>query len=59
MMPSYKEDKNKQSVHYLMQPEPNTNLLDENVEKSMEAMQTVVELARYIRDNKNLPLKVT
>jgi len=57
MMPSYKEDKNKQSIHYLMQPESNTNLLDEEVEKSMEGMQSVVELARYIRDNKNLPQK--
>ena len=42
-----------------MQPESNTNLLDEEVEKSMEGMQSVVELARYIRDNKNLPQKVT
>ena len=58
MMSSYKDDKNKQSIHYLMQPDSNENLINEEVEKSMEAMQNVVELARYIRDNKNLPQKV-
>jgi len=57
MMSSYKDDKNKQSIHYLMQPDSNKNLINEEVEKSMEAMQNVVELARYIRDNKNLPQK--
>ncbi|XP_065205689.1 isoleucine--tRNA ligase, cytoplasmic [Planococcus citri] len=51
---SYEEEK---SVHFLMVPEPKLNMLEEEIERSVSKMQTVIELGRIIRDRKTIPVK--
>nr|XP_023019169.1 isoleucine--tRNA ligase, cytoplasmic [Leptinotarsa decemlineata] len=45
------------SVHYLMLPEPNQELIDTNIERAVSRMQTVIELGRVVRDRKTIPIK--
>lgn len=45
------------SVHYLMLPKPNQNLIDLNIERSVSRMQSVIELGRVVRDRKTIPVK--
>ncbi|KRT82124.1 tRNA synthetase, partial [Oryctes borbonicus] len=45
------------SVHYLMLPQANQNLIDEKIERAVSRMQTVIELGRVIRDRKTMPIK--
>ncbi|GAU93666.1 hypothetical protein RvY_05568 [Ramazzottius varieornatus] len=45
------------SVHYLMFPEPRTDLMDLNIERAVSRMQTVVDLGRQARERRTLPIK--
>ncbi|XP_043248058.1 isoleucine--tRNA ligase, cytoplasmic isoform X2 [Colletes gigas] len=48
---------NMESVHYQMVPESCLQLIDENIEKAVSYMQTVIELGRVVRDRKTIPVK--
>ncbi|XP_076628378.1 isoleucyl-tRNA synthetase isoform X2 [Colletes latitarsis] len=48
---------NMESVHYQMVPESCLQLIDENIEKAVSYMQTVIELGRVVRDRKTIPIK--
>ncbi|XP_071488561.1 isoleucine--tRNA ligase, cytoplasmic-like [Diadema antillarum] len=45
------------SVHYLMQPKPRDDLIDGKIESAVANMQTVIELARVLRDRNTIPTK--
>lgn len=45
-------------VHYVMLPEPQLDMIDQNIERSVASMQTVIELGRVIRDKHSQPMKV-
>ncbi|XP_025107548.1 isoleucine--tRNA ligase, cytoplasmic-like [Pomacea canaliculata] len=45
------------SVHYLLLPKAQENLIFTEIETAVSRMQTVIELGRVIRDRKTLPLK--
>ncbi|XP_078484808.1 isoleucine--tRNA ligase, cytoplasmic [Ciona intestinalis] len=45
------------SIHYLMLPQPKESLINVKIEKAVSRMQTVIELARVIRDRKTMPTK--
>ncbi|KAK4872143.1 hypothetical protein RN001_016267 [Aquatica leii] len=45
------------SVHYLMLPEPNMQLIDNVIERGVSRMQAVIELGRVLRDKKTIPIK--
>ena len=49
--------KEKGSVHFLMIPQPRTDLINEDIERAVSRMQTVVELGRVLRDRKTMPVK--
>ncbi|RWS30922.1 isoleucine--tRNA ligase: cytoplasmic-like protein [Leptotrombidium deliense] len=44
-------------VHYLMLPDADLSLIEEEVERRVQRMQTVVEIGRICRDRKTLPIK--
>lgn len=46
-----------QSVHFVMIPHFNPDLLNEHIEFSVKNMQKVVEIGRVIRERKAIPLK--
>lgn len=46
-----------ESVHYLMLPTPNPNLIKKDIESAVSHMQTIIELGRVIRDRRTLPIK--
>ncbi|XP_076672841.1 isoleucyl-tRNA synthetase [Andrena cerasifolii] len=48
---------NMDSVHYQMIPESCTQLINENIEKAISYMQTIIELGRVVRDRKTIPVK--
>ena len=48
---------NMDSVHYQMIPESCTQLINENIEKAVSYMQTIIELGRVVRDRKTIPVK--
>ena len=52
-----KSDKERASVHYLMIPQPRHDLINEDIERSVSRMQSVVELGRVLRDRKTMPIK--
>jgi len=52
------EDKREESVHYCLVPESDSSLLDEVIERKIERMQTVIDLARVIRAQQNIALKM-
>ncbi|XP_012221248.2 probable isoleucine--tRNA ligase, cytoplasmic [Linepithema humile] len=54
-LPPSKE--NMDSVHYQLIPEPQTRLINENIEYAVSLMQTVIELGRIVRDRKSIPTK--
>ncbi|KAJ3008171.1 isoleucine--tRNA ligase [Thoreauomyces humboldtii] len=54
-MAETKEDT--RSVHFLAFPEAKKEYFDVDIERSVGRMQGVIELGRYIRDQKTLPLK--
>lgn len=45
------------SVHFLLFPKVQENLIKPDVEKAVLRMQSVIELGRVVRDRKTLPLK--
>jgi isoleucyl-tRNA synthetase len=45
------------SVHFLMFPEVKSQYFNDDVERAMKCMQRVIELGRYVREKRNLPLK--
>ena len=49
---------NKDSIHYLRIPECDNSLIDENIEKVMNNMISVIELGRKLRENKKINLKM-
>lgn len=51
------EKENVESVHYLMLPEVQEYMIDENVERQVSRLQTVVEVGRIVRDRRTLPIK--
>ncbi|XP_059479642.1 isoleucine--tRNA ligase, cytoplasmic [Neocloeon triangulifer] len=44
-------------VHYVMLPEPQSQLIDKDIERAVANMQTVIELGRVIRDKHSQPMK--
>eukprot|EP01130_Rhizamoeba_saxonica_P015055 TRINITY_DN667_c0_g2_i1.p1 TRINITY_DN667_c0_g2~~TRINITY_DN667_c0_g2_i1.p1 ORF type:complete len:1069 (+),score=302.23 TRINITY_DN667_c0_g2_i1:19-3225(+) len=50
-------DEQEDSVHFLPYPEPNEDLVNEDIELSVSRMQSVVELVRASRDRANVPIK--
>ncbi|KAJ8966624.1 hypothetical protein NQ314_003418 [Rhamnusium bicolor] len=48
---------NTESIHYLMLPEPNQNLIDTHIERAVARMQSVIELGRVVRDRRTIPIK--
>ncbi|GBP07755.1 Isoleucine--tRNA ligase, cytoplasmic [Eumeta japonica] len=46
-----------ESVHYNMLPEPKIEHVDIDIERSVQHMQTVIELGRVLRDRKTIPIK--
>ncbi|XP_065333424.1 isoleucine--tRNA ligase, cytoplasmic [Cloeon dipterum] len=44
-------------VHYVMMPEPQLDLIDKDIERSVANMQSVIELGRVIRDKHSQPMK--
>ncbi|KMQ90073.1 isoleucyl-trna cytoplasmic [Lasius niger] len=45
------------SVHFQMLPQPRDDWIDESIETAVSRMQTVIELARIVRDRKTIPTK--
>ncbi|EFN83482.1 isoleucine--tRNA ligase, cytoplasmic [Harpegnathos saltator] len=54
-LPPFEE--NMDSVHYQMIPDARTHLIDDNIEKAVSHMQTIIELGRVVRDRKTIPTK--
>ncbi|KAG6444895.1 hypothetical protein O3G_MSEX003627 [Manduca sexta] len=46
-----------QSVHFNMISEPKAELVDTDIERAVQRMQTVIELGRVLRDRKTIPIK--
>ncbi|XP_017264217.1 isoleucine--tRNA ligase, cytoplasmic [Kryptolebias marmoratus] len=55
--PSSTEEKDTNSIHYLMLPQVRESLIDKRIESAVSQMQSVIELGRVIRDRKTLPVK--
>ena len=47
-----------ESVHYMMLPQANEQVIDKNVERRVQAMQDVIDLVRVLRERKAVPVKV-
>ena len=54
---SKKEEETNKSVHYLMIPQPLNDLINEDIERSVSRMQSVIEMGRVLRDRKTMPVK--
>ncbi|KAJ3241775.1 isoleucine--tRNA ligase [Chytriomyces hyalinus] len=50
-------DEDTRSVHFLMFPEVKSQYFNQDVERAVSRMQSVIECGRYIRDKRSLPLK--
>ncbi|XP_077307695.1 isoleucine--tRNA ligase, cytoplasmic [Lithobates pipiens] len=55
--PTSVQEKDTQSIHYLMLPPVREHLIDKRIEAAVSRMQSVIELGRVIRDRKTLPVK--
>uniref|UniRef100_A0A8C6L740 Isoleucine--tRNA ligase, cytoplasmic n=1 Tax=Nothobranchius furzeri TaxID=105023 RepID=A0A8C6L740_NOTFU len=55
--PASVEEKDTNSIHYLMLPQVRESLIDKRIERAVSQMQSVIELGRVIRDRKTLPVK--
>lgn len=53
----WKLDDSNASVHYIMLPRAREDLVNKEIEETVSRMQTVIELGRYIRDKKVVPIK--
>jgi len=56
-LPEDRKAESEDSAHYLMFPEPNKELVHEDIEKAIADMQHVIDLARYAREKRVLPVK--
>jgi isoleucyl-tRNA synthetase len=50
-------DEDRRSVHFLNLPEPNEEYFNEDIERAVTRMQSVIELGRFIREQQNISLK--
>lgn len=50
-------ERGSESVHYLMQPEARSDLIEENIERSVGRMQSVIDIGRILRDRRTMPVK--
>jgi isoleucyl-tRNA synthetase len=55
VLPETTEDT--RSVHFVSFPEPKSEYFNDEIERAVGRMQTVIELGRAIREQKNLSLK--
>ena len=55
LLPPTKEDT--RSVHFLLFPESKKEYFDDDIERMVGRMQSVIELGRVIRDQKTIALK--
>ncbi|NXE99265.1 SYIC protein, partial [Menura novaehollandiae] len=55
--PASVQEKNTESIHYLMLPQVRENLIDKKIESAVSCLQSVIELGRVIRDRKTIPVK--
>ncbi|XP_022824460.1 isoleucine--tRNA ligase, cytoplasmic [Spodoptera litura] len=46
-----------ESVHFNMISEPKLELVDNDIERAVQRMQSVIELGRVVRDRKTVPIK--
>lgn len=53
----YIDKASNESVHYLMLPDVQEFLIDEDVERCVSYMQTIVNVGRVARDRRTMPLK--
>lgn len=53
----YIDKASNESVHYLMLPDVQEFLIDEDVERCVSYMQTIVNVGRVVRDRRTMPLK--
>jgi isoleucyl-tRNA synthetase len=58
-IPEDPEAEDIRSVHFLSFPAVKEEYFDEEIERQVRRMQTVIELARYIREKHSLSLKVS
>jgi isoleucyl-tRNA synthetase len=56
VLPWKLEDSNA-SIHYIMIPKPKENLINKDIEETIANMQSMIDLARYIRENRVIPVK--
>jgi len=50
-------DHSGESIHFSQRPQPNPDLIDEDVERRVASMRKVVDLGRVVRDRKGIQLK--
>ncbi|NXS71280.1 SYIC protein, partial [Pandion haliaetus] len=55
--PASVQEKNTESIHYLMLPQVRKDLIDKKIESAVSCLQSVIELGRVIRDRKTIPVK--
>uniref|UniRef100_A0A8C5UHS8 Isoleucine--tRNA ligase, cytoplasmic n=1 Tax=Malurus cyaneus samueli TaxID=2593467 RepID=A0A8C5UHS8_9PASS len=55
--PASVQEKNTESIHYLMLPQVREDLIDKKIESAVSCLQSVIELGRVIRDRKTIPVK--
>ncbi|NXK96077.1 SYIC protein, partial [Formicarius rufipectus] len=55
--PASVQEKNTESIHYLMLPQVREELIDRKIESAVSCLQSVIELGRVIRDRKTIPVK--
>uniref|UniRef100_A0A8V1ADD0 Isoleucine--tRNA ligase, cytoplasmic n=1 Tax=Gallus gallus TaxID=9031 RepID=A0A8V1ADD0_CHICK len=55
--PASVQEKNTESIHYLMLPPVREDLIDRKIESAVSCLQSVIELGRVIRDRKTIPVK--
>ncbi|KAM9533612.1 isoleucine--tRNA ligase, cytoplasmic [Guaruba guarouba] len=55
--PASIQEKNTESIHYLMLPQVREELIDKRIESAVSCLQSVIELGRVIRDRKTIPVK--
>ena len=56
LLPEGTEDT--RSIHFLRFPDVNEDYFDQEIERKVKRMQTIIELTRNVRDKHTLPIKV-
>lgn len=54
----FQVNRTEDSVHFTMLPKPEAQFIDKTVERRVEAMRSVVDIVRVMRERKNIPNKV-